>query len=271
MISAGAFIAFGLALSYWLVFAFAYVGNIEASWRVPIAFQIIFALVAAALLIFLPESPRWLILTGREQEALTVLAALNDDKEDSPDVRDEFLQIKDAIIVMAKGSPESMLSNKDRRGFHRVFLAYFVQVFQQISGINLSLQYLSIMFAVQQSYTPWVARLLGGCASTEYFLASFVAVVGIDRFWGRRSLMMFGAMGMCICMVLLAVLGYLWEVKNVSGTNIASSVFLFGFSTFFAIGWQGMAWLYQVEVVPLRIRGAANAWSTSANWLFNFV
>jgi Na+/melibiose symporter-like transporter len=140
-----------------------------------------------------------------------------------------------------------------------------------MSGINLFLQYIGVMFVGQASYTPWVARLLAGCAATEYFIASFVAVVGIDRFWGRRSLMMFGASGMCLCMVLLTVLFYLWKVHNVSGTNIAATVFLFGFQTFFAIGWQGMAWLYQVEIVPLRIRGPANALSTSANWLFNFM
>ncbi|KAF2634376.1 hypothetical protein P280DRAFT_502504 [Massarina eburnea CBS 473.64] len=271
MISAGAFIALGLALSYWLVFAFAYLSNSSAIWRVPIAFQIIFAVVAFAILVFLPESPRWLILTGREQEALEVLAALNDEDIDGPEIRDEFLQIKDAILVMSQGSTSSLTSNKDRRNAHRVVLAYGVQVFQQISGINLALQYLALMLYTEMSYTGWVARLIGACAATEYFLASFVTVVGIDRFWGRRSLMMFGAAGMCLCMILLTVMVYLWKVHAVGGTNIAATVFLFGFSTFFAIGWQGMAWLYQVEVVPLRIRGAANALSTSGNWLVNFV
>nr|GFD52207.1 hypothetical protein [Tanacetum cinerariifolium] len=84
-----------------------------------------------ALLFYLPESPRWLILTGREQEALNVLAALNDVDVDDFEIKDEFLQIKDAILIMAQGSTASMFSNKERRGFHRVILAYFVQVFQQ--------------------------------------------------------------------------------------------------------------------------------------------
>lgn len=271
MISAGAFIALGLALSYWLVFAFSYLSSASAAWRVPVAFQIVFAIPAFLALLYLPESPRWLILTGRENEALTVLAALNDEDIEGPEIRDEFLQIKDAILVMSQGNTSSLASNKARRNLHRVVLAYGVQVFQQMSGINLALQYLAIMFFTQMSYTGWVARLLGACAATEYFLASFITVVGIDRFWGRRSLMMFGAAGMCLCMVLLTVLLYLWQVHAVGGTNIAATIFLFAFSTFFAIGWQGMAWLYQVEVVPLRIRGPANALSTSANWLFNFV
>jgi hypothetical protein len=269
MISTGAFIALGLALSYWLVFGFAYIASPSATWRVPIAFQIVFALIALIALLVLPESPRWLILTGREEEALDVLAALNDEDREGPEIRDEFLQIKDAILIMSRGSTSSMRSNKERRNLHRVVLAYFVQVFQQMSGINLALQYLTLILYKQMLFSGWVARLIGACAATEYFLASFIAVVGIDRFWGRRSLMMFGAAGMCLCMVLLTVLLFLWQVHGVQGTNIAATVFLFGFSTFFAIGWQGMAWLYQVEVVPLRIRGPANALSTSANWLFN--
>jgi MFS family permease len=271
MISAGAFVSLGYALSYWSVFGFAYVNNADAAWRVPIAIQISFALPAIAMLAFwMPDSPRWLILTGREQEALSVIAALNDDDPDGYEVKDEFLQIKDAILIMAQGTTSKLFSNKDRRGFHRVVLAFFVQVFQQGTGINLVLQYLSWIFLMRMGYAGWLARLLASCSATTYFLASFVTVVGIDRFWGRRSLMMFGASGMSGCMILLTITQYLWTIKSINGARIASTVFLFGFSVFFAIGWQGMAWLYQVEIVPLRIRGPANALSTLGNWLVNF-
>jgi hypothetical protein len=271
MISAGAFVAAGYTLSYWIVFGFSYITGSSAAWRVPIAFQIVFALPAIALLLVLPESPRWLILSGREEEALETLAALNDADITGFEIREEFLQIKDAILTMAHGSSASILSNKDRRGFHRVVLAYFVQVFQQGTGINLVLQYLSWILVMRMSYSAWLARLLAACCGTSYFLSSFVTVVGIDRFWGRRSLMMFGAAGMCVSMVLLSVLQYLWTERGNGGARIASTVFLFTFSMFFAIGWQGMAWLYQVEIVPLPIRGPANAISTSANWILNFV
>lgn len=271
MISAGAFVSAGYALSYWLTFAFAYLSTSSAAWRVPIAFQILFALPAISMLVVLPESPRWLILTGREQEALTVLAALNDGEADDFATRDEFLQIKDAILIMTQGSTASLFSNEERRGFHRVVLAYFVQIFQQGTGVNLVLQYLSWIFLTRMSYSGWLARLLASCSATLYFLASFIAVVGIDRLWGRRSLMMFGSAGMSGCMVLLTILQYLWWEHDVNAARITGTVALFGFSVFFAIGWQGMAWLYQVEIVPLRIRGPANGISTSANWILNFV
>jgi len=97
-------------------------------------------------------------------------------------------------------------------------------------------------------------------------MASAIPVIGIDRFWGRRSLMMFGASGMCVSMAILSAM--LW-LSNTPG-HIVSTVFIFVYCTFFSIGWQGMAWLYQVEIVPLRIRGPANAMSTAANWLVNY-
>ena len=79
--------------------------------------------------------------------------------------------------------------------------------------------------------------------------------------------MMFGATGMSLSMVVLAVAT---SFDNASG-GICAAVFLFVFNTFFAIGWLGMTWLYPAEIVPLRIRAPANALSTSANWAFNFM
>jgi sugar porter (SP) family MFS transporter len=262
MVTAGTFIAAGLAFSYWMDFAFAWLEPSSAAWRIPIAIQLIFLLVAALLLLLMPESPRWLILTGREDEALRVLSALNDLPKDSHDVRQEFLQIKDAVIEMSKGSFGSAFSMGDYRHIHRTVL----QMFQQMTGINLVTQFLALMFIQLYGYSGWVSRLLAAAVGTEFLLASAIPVIGIDRFWGRRSLMMFGASGMCISMIILTAM--LW-LQNTPG-NIVSTVFIFLYCTFFAIGWQGMAWLYQVEIVPLRIRGPANAMSTAANWLVNY-
>jgi sugar porter (SP) family MFS transporter len=267
MVSAGACIAAGVSFSYWMDFAFAWIPNSSASWRVPIAIQLIFAVAVLGLMFIMPESPRWLILSGREDEALHVLAALNDNDRDAVETRQEFLQIKDAVIEMAKGGNRDLVSMGDYRHFHRVALAFMLQVFQQMTGINLVTQYLALMFVQQFAYVRWVAMLIAACAGTSFFLASFVAVVGIDRFWGRRSLMMFGASGMCLCMVILTIMQYL----NIRASLIAGTVFVFVYLAFFAIGWQGMAWLYQVEIIPLRIRGSANALSTAGNWIVNFI
>lgn len=267
MISSGACISFGLAVAYWMDFAFAWTSPSSASWRAPIAIQIIWGLPAFLMLTMLPESPRWLILQGREQEALNVLGALNAASPDSDAARQEFIQIKDAIIQMSRGSVSTMRRNGEYRYTQRIVLAVVLQICQQFSGINLITQYLAEIFLSQTSFTPWLARLLAGCAASELFLASFVAVVGIDRFWGRRSLSMFGSAGMCVSMIVLAIMGYL----NTFASQIVLVVFIFVFNTFFGIGWQGMSWLWAVELTPLAIRGPANALSTAANWLSNTV
>ena len=266
MISAGACIAAGLAFSYWMAFAFAFIDS-SAAWRVPIAIQLLGAALTLCILFFMPESPRWLILSGREDEALNVLSALNDADRHSHETRQEVLQIKDAVIEMAAGGTADVFAMGDYRHLHRVILAYILQILQQMSGINLVSQYFALMFIQQFHYTRWVAMLIAARAGTEFFLASFVAVIGIDRFWGRRSLLIFGATGMSISMVVITVMAYLDD----RASRIVATVFLFVYCSFFAIGWQGMAWLYQVEIIPLRIRGPANALSTSANWLMNFV
>ncbi|THV78484.1 sugar porter family MFS transporter, partial [Aureobasidium pullulans] len=255
MVSSGACIAFGVALAYWITFAFAWLAPSSASWRVATAFQIVPAMLAFIMILFLPESPRWLILTGREEGALAVLSALSDTTPEDEEVRQEFLQIKDAILEMARGGFSSAFSMNEYRFLHRTILAFMLQVMQQWTGINIFTQYLALMFNTQTGYTPWVARLLAGCSATELFLASFVTVIGIDRFWGRRALSMFGAVGMSISLIILTVMSY---VDN-SSTHIVMVVFIFVYNTFFAIGWQGMSWLWAVELTPLAIRGPTNA------------
>jgi MFS family permease len=109
-------------------------------------------------------------------------------------------------------------------------------------------------------------RLLAAVNGTEYFLASIPAMFLVERV-GRRKLLLFGTIGQAATMATLAGVNSHTE----TGFQIAGIVFLFVFNTFFALGWLGTSWLYPAEIVPLRIRAPANALSTSANWIFNFI
>merc|ERR1712093_614957 len=151
------------------------------------------------------------------------------------------------------------------RHFHRTVLAYVNQMFQQISGINLITYYIPNVLENQVGLSPTLAKLIAACNGTEYFLASWVAVFAVERL-GRRQLMLFGAAGMSLSMVALAICDSIG-----SAAAIGQTVFLFVFNTFFAVGWLGMTWLYPAEIVPLKIRAPANGLATSANWLFNFM
>nr|POE87908.1 sugar transporter stl1 [Quercus suber] len=123
------------------------------------------------------------------------------------------------------------------------------------------------MFRTQLLYSNRLSLLLASCCATEFFLASIIAVIGIDRFWGRRTMSIFGACGMCLCLIVLAICASIGTTK----AHYAMTAFLFLYNTFFSFGWQGMSWLWAVELIPLQVRGPGNALSTAANWLSNFV
>ena len=131
-----------------------------------------------------------------------------------------------------------------------------------LPGVNLFIQYLSSMFANQLKYEVELSLLLAAVCASVFFVASIFAVMSIDHFWGRRTLTMLGAAGMSVCMVVLCIMAHV-------GTQTASyvmTVFLFIYVVLFSVGWQGESWLWAVELIPLSIRGPANALATAANW-----
>ncbi|KAL0949693.1 hypothetical protein HGRIS_009730 [Hohenbuehelia grisea] len=222
---------------------------------------------------FLPESPRWLLKANRPEEALAVISALDDKPISHAEVQLTFHAIQESVRLEQRktGHPTSSVSLRElftggrSQNFRRASLAVIIQFFQQITGINIITYYATLLFE-RLGISDTKSRIVAACNGTEYFLASFIAIFLIDRV-GRRKLMLFGATTQTFTMVLLAVLGSL----NTSAANIVSAVLLFVFNTFFAIGWLGMTWLYPAEIVGLRIRAPANALSTAANWVTNFM
>jgi len=196
-------------------------------------------------------------MKGKEDEALEVLCALNERESNDPYITNEFAAIKDTVLIMQQGGFRDLFTMDEDRNFHRVVLAYVNQMFQQISGINLITYYAATIYEQNIGLTPFISRILAAANGTEYFLASWIAVFTIEKF-GRRSLMLFGAVGMSASMIILAGT----TSHPSSGTGITAAAFLFVFNTFFAVGWLGMTWLYPAEIVPLRIRAPANALAT---------
>lgn len=181
----GALITGGITLSYWLDLGFSFAPGTVA-WRFPLAFQIAFCLVILAFIWNLPESPRWLILKNRDDEAREVLAALADSAVDDRLVQNEFLAIKETVIEMSKGKFSDLFKMTNDREFHRTLLAYVNQVFQQISGINLITYYAAVIYS-GLNLGGFLSRLLAALNGTEYFIASWPAVYLVDRV-GRRKL-----------------------------------------------------------------------------------
>ncbi len=261
----GALITGGIMISYWVDLGLSFAPG-SVAWRFPLAFQIVFCVFILAFVLGLPESPRWLILKGRDDEAREVIAAIADVDQNDRYVDNEFRAIKETVEEMSKGTFGDLFARDKNRTLHRTIIAYVNQMFQQISGINLITYYAAKIYS-DLGMSPFLSRLLAALNGTEYFIASWPAVFLVERV-GRRKLMLFGAVGQAATMAILAGVN---SQENNKACQIAGIVFLFVFNTFFAIGWLGMTWLYPAEITPLRTRAPANALSTSSNWIFNFM
>lgn len=265
----GAMITGGIAMAYWIDFGCFFLEPSSASWRVPLALQLVLIL-PTFVTAFLPESPRWLMLRGREEEARCVVAALDNVPVDDPMVGKKLREIAASLEAAKTTRIRDIFTNGPERNLHRTILGFVSQMFQQISGINLITYYIGKTLQENLGFSDINSRILAAANGTEYFIASWAAVFFIEKM-GRRPLMLGGAAGQCVCMIVLAILDVPRIKNSGNGPPVASVVFYFLFNTSFAWGWLGMTWLYPAEITPLAIRAQANGISTSANWLFNFM
>lgn len=158
-----------LLQAYWIDFGFSFIEG-PASWRTPIAIQLVFAIAVVFIVWGLPESPRWLAKRGRMEEALEVICAVNDLPEDDPYVISEMESIRQVLALEQNEKAQNWTSvfKKDiLQTRKRVGLAWFGLFMNQLSGINLGTSQehaVSILFSrfidKNSSLTPATSRLL---------------------------------------------------------------------------------------------------------------
>ncbi|KAK7747487.1 hypothetical protein SLS53_001742 [Cytospora paraplurivora] len=168
-----------------------YHDNSAFQWRFPLAFQLTFLFVVGPVLLIVPESPRWLLLVNRDQEALLVLSRLAGHTESVEDsaVMNEFRSIK-AAIQMEKDDQVPLidvLCHRDKaQNFRRLILGCGTQFMQQFSGINALGFYLPTLLQDNVGYNQQMSRLISAVSSTVYVVSSFACLLVIDRV-GRRK------------------------------------------------------------------------------------
>ncbi|CAK3866040.1 Sugar transporter STL1 [Lecanosticta acicola] len=259
---------FGVMTAYWVDYGMSFEDS-EAQFRFPLALQILFVVFTFVGLLFLPESPRWLVAHDRSEEARVVLQRLRLPSEPER-VGTDLAQIHHAIEeerAAAEGSTFKALLKDGRQRFrYRTLLGIGGQFMQQLSGINLITYYAPIIFEQSVGLSSKLSLLLAGFNGVAYFFSSLVPIWVLDRL-GRRKLMLFACAGQACCMAILA--GTVWDGSTAAG--IGATVMLFLFNFFFAVGLLAIPWLLPAEYAPLAIRTRAAALSSASNWIFTFL
>lgn len=133
----GSMITAGIAISYWTVYGFYFLEG-SVRWRFPIAFQSFFTILVMIGLLFLPDTPRWLLMHGRKEEARDVTARLLGLSEDHPDVNEEMESIEAALRIQNRGGGfrfREMLTGGPSQNLRRTVLGIVAQFFQQMTGM----------------------------------------------------------------------------------------------------------------------------------------
>ncbi|OXC81159.1 hypothetical protein C344_06642 [Cryptococcus neoformans AD1-7a] len=288
-------ITFGIMISYWIGYGTNYIGGTGASqstaaWRVPLGLQLVPAIVLCIGSCFLPFSPRWLMLKGREEECLINLASLRNSTEDAPEVQYEFRALQAERLVEREAAKErygqedvnfrvTMLEYKrlftTKPLLHRLMLGAGCQTLQQWTGMNAITYYAPTIFE-QIGLTGagaggTISLLATGIIGIVKFVFTIPAVLFVDNF-GRKPLLAWGEANMAISHAIIAaivaVYGDKFDTHKSAGN--AAVFFIYWISANFACTWGPLAWVVSSEVFPLDMRGKGMSVSSGANWIMNF-
>ncbi|KAF2106437.1 general substrate transporter [Lophiotrema nucula] len=243
-------------------------------WRLPLAIQLVPCIVLVTLLTFLPESPRWLLMHDRTDEAHEALRRYlgKDLTHDDPAVMKELMSISGAIEIERRSqiSFKEVILQRDRSGhLKRLLLGCGTQFMQQFGGINALNYYFPIILENSIGMSEFMARILTGCNATSYAISSALCFWMIERF-GRRSLMMTGAALQFFAYLMVAIAVALLATAP-SQWGAVAITFLFFYYAAFGCTWGMVPWVYQAEVNSLAMRTKGAAAATATNWLFGFV
>lgn len=223
----------------------------STGWRYMLASEAIPSGILLILLMFVPDTPRWLVLRGRSAEALAQLRRVMGESE----ARGILSDIEKSLVVKSG----AMLSF----GLPVIVIGVLISVFQQFVGINAVLYYAPLMFSNMgaSTDTALLQTMIVGGANVIF---TVIAIVTVDK-WGRKPLLVTGAVIMAVAMI---ALGCLFNAKAVGlGALVAVVVYIAGF----ALSWGPVAWVMLSEMFPNAIKGKAMGLAVAAQWIANLV
>lgn len=251
--------------------------NDSGSYRIPIALQMLWALILGSGLFLLPDSPRFYVKKGRYDDARHVLSRLRGQPEDSDYIKDELLEIIANHEYESRLIPEGGyfsqwlhcftggLSNP-ASNLRRTILGTSLQMMQQWTGVNFIFYFGTTFFqALGTINNPFLTSIITTIVNVVSTPVSFYI---IERF-GRRTILIWGALGMLICEFIAAIIGTACEGNTNAYKAVISFICIYIF--FFATTWGPGLWVVIGEIFPLPIRSRGVALSTASNWLWNCI
>ncbi len=224
--------------------------TISTGWRYMFVSEAIPAGLFALLVCLVPETPRYLVLTGRDEKALHVLSRINGMER----AREILAEIKSTVTQRT----ERLFAY----GVLVIFIGCMLSVFQQVVGINAVLYFAPRIFESIHMGNPMLQTVIMGVINIVFTL---LAVFTVER-WGRKPLLISGSLGMAIGAFGVAIFNL---VDGLPPIMAVLSVMIYSAS--FMFSWGPICWVLISEIFPNTIRGAAVAIAVAFQWIFNFI
>ncbi len=250
-------IIFGMLVVYFVNWGIANGQTVEwindIGWRYMLASGAIPALLFGILLLFVPETPRYLALKNQDDKALAILTKINGSKE----AKSILSEIKQTVTI--KISSETLFAY----GKLVIVVGILLSVFQQFVGINVALYYAPRIFESMGAAkdASMLQTIVMGLINVVF---TVIAILTVDK-WGRKPLLIIGSIGMAIGMFGVAGLAF----SNIIG--MSTLLFIIVYTASFMMSWGPICWVLISEIFPNKIRGQAVAIAVAAQWAANYL
>jgi len=294
-------IIFGMLVVYFVNYTIALQGDAAwlhaTGWRWMFASETIPAVLFLVFLMFVPETPRYLVMRGKTEKAFSILSRLMDKEEASKELVDikesfkekapsmrpyfQFMGTWLVLFLISYGGLElagstsaleialigsffvSLILPIRSFGVLIILVGVLLSAFQQFVGINVVLYYAPEIFKTMGAATDaaLLQQIVVGAVNLSF---TVLAIFTVDRF-GRRPLMIIGALVMAVSMTILGTTFYTHSV------GIGSLVCMLVYTAGFAMSWGPVCWVLLAEIFPNSIRSTVMSIAVAAQWIANFL
>lgn len=239
-----------------------------AAYQIPLGLQFTWAVVLSLGLLVLPETPRYLIKRGLKDAAAISLSRLRRLDRLHPALLEELAEIEanhEYELALGPATYKDVIFGTPHLG-RRTLTGCGLQMLQQLTGVNFIMYYGTTFFVGAGIGNAFLISLIINIVNT----ISTIPALFIIEAWGRRKVLIYGAVAMAICQLLIASFSAAVGKSMPTTANQILIIFVCIDIFFFAASWGPVAWVITSEIYPLKVRAKSMSISTASNWLLNF-